>query len=325
MKIRQPFVALFVPICLQVALIGGTLAQGYPSRVVRYLVPESAGSGNDVIGRIVAAGLTEQFGQQVIVDNRAGASGRIGAEIAAKAPADGYTILHISSALTANISLYKTLPYDLVNDFAPITHLVFSPALVSVHPSLPVKSIPDLIALAKTKPGAINYASAGTGSRSFVDAALFSSMAGINMVHVPYKGGGEAIAAVLAGEMHLMFTPVATAISHVKAGQLRALAVSTANRLPLLPELPTIAEAGVAGYSSSNWFGLVVPAKTPKDVINSIHRAVIATLRKPDVIKRINDLGCIIVGNQPEEFAAFINSDIALLADVFKRAGVTAN
>jgi tripartite-type tricarboxylate transporter receptor subunit TctC len=319
------WVAVVVAIGLMLPGAQQAAAQNYPSKVVRYIVPDGAGSGGDIIGRIVAAGLAEQFAQQVIVDNRPGAGGRIGAEMVAKAPADGYTLLHMSSALTANVSLYKNLPYDLVNDFTPVTQIALSPAVVVVHPSLPVKSLADLTALAIARPGAINYASAGTGSRSFVDAGLYAGMAKINMVHVPYKGGGEALTSVLAGESPLMFAPVVTALPHIRGNRVRALAVTTANRLPLLSDLPTIAEAGVKGYASSNWFGLIVAAKTPKDVVTAVHRAVLATLARPEVIKRINELGCIPVGNQPDEFGAFIKSDIALLAEVFKAAGVTAN
>lgn len=325
MKIRRTYIALLAYACFLGLFSPNALAQNYPTKVVRYLMGEGAGSGLDIFGRILAGGLSELFGQQVIVDNRPGAAQRIGAEIAAKAPADGYTLLHMSATLCANISLYKNLPYDLINDFAPVTLLAMTPAVVIVHPSLPVRSIGDLIKLAKAKPGAINFASAGTGSRSFVDTALFLSMAGINMVHVPYKGGGDALTAVISGEMHLMSPPIVTALSHIQGGRLRALAVTSANRVPLLAKLPTIAEAGVPGYASSGWYGLMVPVKTPKEIVAAIHRAVITTLNKPDMAKRLSELGTILVGNQPEEFAAFIKSDIALQAEVFKAAGITAN
>ena len=300
-------------------------AQNYPSKVVRYLVNDGAGSGGDIVGRVVAAGMAEQFGQQVIVENRPGAGGRIGAEVAAKAPADGYTLLHMSSNLTANESLYKNNPYDLINDFAPVTQLALAPFVVIVHPSLPVKSIADLTALARAKPDAINYASAGTGSRSFVDTAIYAGMVKVKMVHVPFKGGGEALTSVLSGETPLMFAPVVTALPYVRSGRVRALAVTTANRLPLLAELPTIAETGVKGYASAHWFGLMMAAKTPKEIVAAVHRAAAAALGKPDVVKRINDLGCIPVGNRPEEFGAFLKTDIKMLADVFKANGVTAN
>ncbi len=300
-------------------------AQNYPAKVVRYLLPDGAGSGGDVIGRIVASGLSELFGQQVIVENRPGAGGRIGAEIAAKAPADGYTLLHMSNTLTANVSLYKNLPYDLVNDFTPVTQLALAPAVAIVHPSLPVKSISDLVKLAKAKPDAINYASAGTGSGSFVSAVLFTSMVGVKMVHVPYKGGGEALTNVLSGESPLFFPPAATALPHIRSGRLRALAVTTATRLPLLAEVPTMSEAGVAGFAMSYWFGLLVPVKTPKEIVATLYRAAITTLNRPDIAKRINEAGCIPVGSKPEEFGAYLKKDIAMHAEAFKNAGVSAN
>lgn len=324
MKIPRICIVSLAYICSLGLFAPEGLAQNYPTKVVRYLMGEGPGSGNDIFGRIIAANLTELFGQQVIVENRPGAAQRIGAQIAARAPADGYTLLHMSATLAANISLYKSLPYDLINDFAPVTLLAMTPAIAVVHPSLPVKSIADLIKLAKAKPGALNYASAGTGSRSFVDTALFTSMAGINMVHVPYKGGGEALNAVVSGEMALMFPPIVTALPHVKAGRLRGLAVTSETRMPLLADIPTVAEAGVPGYASSGWYGLLVPAKTPKDIIATIHRAVITTLNKPEIAKRLMELGTIPVGNQPEEFAAFIKADMALQAGVFKAAGITA-
>lgn len=299
------------------------LAQKYPAKVVRYLVPTSAGSGHDVVVRIVAAGLSEVFGQQVIVDNRAGAAQNIGAEIVAQAPADGYTLLSVSPTLTANVSLYRNLRYDLVRDFAPVTQLVLSHLVVVVHPSLPVKSIGALVRLAKAKPGAINYASGGFGGATFVPAELFKSMAGVDLLHVPYKGGGPALTAILSGEISVYFAPLASALPPIRQGRLRALAVTGAKRLPLLPELPTVAEAGVPGYAYSQWFALMVPSKTPKETISLIHRAVVTVLNKPDVVKRLNDLGCTPVGNQPEEFAAYIKTEIAILAELFRKLGVT--
>jgi len=278
-----------------------------------------------VVGRVLAAGMSEQIGQQVIVDNRPGAGGRIGAEVVAKALADGYTLLHMSSNLTANESLYKNNPYDLMNDFAPVTQIALAPFVVIVHPSLPVKSIADLTALARAKPDAINFASAGTGSRSFVDTAIYAGMVKVKMVHVPFKGGGEALTSVLSGETPLMFAPVATALPYIRANRVRAIAVTTANRLPLLGELPTIAESGVKGYASAHWFGLMMAAKTPREIVVAVHRAATAALGKAEVIKRINDLGCIPVGNTPEEFGAFLKTDVRMLAEVFKANGVTAN
>ena len=297
-------------------------AQTYPLKTVRLVVPSTAGSGGDVIVRILTPGLSELFGQQVVVDNRAGAAQNIGAELVARAPADGYTLLNVSSTLTANVSLYRNLPYDLVRDFAPVTQLVVSPQLVVVHPSLPVKAIGDLIKLAKATPGAIVYASGGFGGATYVPGEMFNGMAGVSLLHVPYKGGGPAMIAMLSGEAQVMFAPVVTALPYIQAGRLRAIAVTSIQRLPQLPALPTIAESGIKGYDFSNWFGLMVPAKTPPETIAVIQRAVAAILKRPDVVKRLGEFGCVPVGNQPEEFAANVKADIANLAALFKRVGI---
>jgi len=299
--------------------------QVYPAKVVRYLVPFSAGSGSDTIGRIIAGGLTQVFGQQVIVDNRAGAAGNIGAELAAKAPADGYTIFQVNMGHAANVTLYSNLPYDLVRDFAPVTQLASSPSIVVVHPSLPVKSITELVKLATARPGAINYSSGGIGTPTFVAGELFKGQAGVDLLHVPYRSGGEAITAVVTGEVSVYFAPLSTALPHVRQGRLRALAVTTARRLPLLPEYPTVIESGFPGYEAGNWYGLLVPAKTPKETITAIRGAALSALNRPEVGKRLSDLGYVTVGDQPEEFAAHIKSEIAKLAKILRGLRVTAN
>jgi tripartite-type tricarboxylate transporter receptor subunit TctC len=312
-------------ICLTYPFMADGWAQAYPAKVVRYIVPMSPGSGADTIGRIVTGGLTQVFGQQVIVDNRTGAAGNIGAEAAARAPADGYTLFQASSTHAANVSLYRNLSYDLVRDFAPVTQLASSPSIVVVHPSLPVKSIAELVKLAKAKPGAINYASTGIGSATWVAGELFKGMAGVNLLHVPYRGGGESLTAVVAGEVSVYFAPLAAALPQVRQGRLRPLAVTTTKRLPLLPEYPTVAETGYSGYQSGNWYGVVVPAKTPKEIIATIRGAVVAALNDPNVSKRLSDLGYVSVGDQPEEFAAFIKSEIATLAKIIQQTGATVN
>ena len=296
----------------------GGWAQSYPVKTVKLLVPTSPGSGFDVIGRIVAGGLSEVFGQQVIVENRVGAAANIGAEAAARAPADGYTLLEISATHVVNRSLYRNLPYDLVRDFAPVTQLATSPSVVVVHPSLPVKSIGDLVKLAKAKPGALNYGSTGVGSATFLAAELFKAVADVNLVHVPYRGGGEALTAVVSGEVPVYFAPFATAAPQIQHGRLRPLAMTGAARLSLFPAYPTVAEAGYPGYESSNWYGIVAPAKTPKDTIATIHAAVVEVLKKPTVSKRLSDLGYIIVGDQPEQFAAHIKSEIEKLGKILR-------
>lgn len=259
------------------------------------------------------------------MDNRPGAGSNIAAEIAAKAPADGYTLFEVSITHAVNASLYRNLPFNLVRDFAAVTQLASSPQMVVVHPSLPVKSTNDLVKLAKAKPGAINYASAGAGTSTFLAAELFKARAGVNLLHIPYRGGGAALTAVIAGETTVYFAPVASALPHIRQGSLHPLAVTTAKRSPLLPELPTVAESGYPGYECGNWYGLMVPVNTPKATIAKIRDAAISVLNKPDVSKRLSDLGYIIVGDRPEEFAVFIKSEIETLAKIVRELRLTAD
>ena len=300
-------------------------AQSYPAKTVRMVVPFSAGSGSDTIGRMIAGALTEGFGQQVIVDNRAGAAGNIGAEIVAKAPADGYTLLFANIGHAANVTLYRNMGYDIVRDFAPVTQVASAPAIVVVHPSLPVKSIAELVKLAKAKPGAINYASGGAGTATFIAAELFTGPAGIQLLHVPYRAGGEALTSVLSGETSVYFAPLATALPHVRQGRLRALAVTSTKRVSLLPELPTVAELGYRGYQSGNWYGILVPAKTSREVVAALHGQTVRALTAPALNKRLVDLGYISIGDTPEEFAAHIKSEITSLSKVLRDLNVTAN
>ena len=303
---------------------GSGWAQRYPAKVVRLLVPFSPGSGSDTLGRIIAGGLTDQLGQQVIVDNRAGAAGNIGAEIAARAPPDGYTMLLAIMGHAANVSLYRNLPYDIVRDFAPVTQLASAPAIVVAHPSLPVRSLAELVRLAKARPGAINYASGGVGTPTFVAAELFKAQAGVNLLHVPYRAGGEALTAVLSGEVSVYFSPLATALPQVRQGRLRPLAVTAAKRVPVLPEYPTVAELGYPGYQSGNWYGLLVPAKTPKEIIAAIRAAAVAALNNETVARRLADLGYIAIGDQPDEFAAHIKAEIESLGRILREFRITA-
>ena len=299
--------------------------QNYPSRVVRYLVSDSAGGFADALGRIVAGGLAEALGQQVMVENRAGAGTTIGTAVAAKAPPDGYTVLQVSQTATVNVTLYRKLPYDLVRDFVPVTRVGSSPAIVIAHPSLGVKSIAELVKLAKTKPGEVRYASAGSGTPTFVTAELFKTVAGIDMLHVPYRGGGEAITAVVSGESPLYFAPPATGLPHVRAGRLHPLAVTSLQRMPMMPELPTVAESGYPGFEAGFWYGLVFPAKTPREAIARIHEATVATLKRPEIVKRMHDIAVTPVVDQPAEFAAFIKSEIDKWGKVIQATGLTAN
>jgi tripartite-type tricarboxylate transporter receptor subunit TctC len=325
MAILRSCAKLLMLICVIWQFAANSWAQNYPVKVVRYLVTDSAGGFADALGRIVAAGLTEVFGQQVIVDNRTGAGGNIAAAIAAKAPADGYMVLQVSQTHTVNVTLYRNLSYDLVRDFAPVTRIGTSPAIVIVHPSLPVTSIAELVKLAKAKPGAITYASAGSGTPTFVSAELFKTMAGVDILHVPYRGGGEAITAVVSGETPVYFAPLSTGLPQVRSGRLRPLAVTSAKRLPLLPELPTIAESGYPGFESGFWYGLMVPAKTPKEIIATIREATVAALKRPDVSKRMQDIVVTPIGDPPEEFAEFIKSEIEKWGKIIRATGLTAN
>ena len=298
----------------------GGWAQSYPAKPIRYVIPMSPGSGADTIGRIVTGGMGQPLGQQVVIDNRTGAAGNIGAELAAKSPADGYTVFQASMTHAVNATLYANLSYDLTRDFAAVTLIATSPSIVVVHPSLPVKSVAELVKLAKARPGAINYASTGAGTATFLAAEMFKSQAAINLVHVPYRGGGEAITAVLTGEVPVYFSPLATALPLVQANRLRALAVTTPQRLPALA-YPTVAELGYPGYEAGNWYGLLVPSKTPREAITTLRSAVVASLKSPAVSKRMDDLGYVASGNTPEEFAAFIQSEIRKLAEIIRRVG----
>ena len=293
-------------------------AQQYPAKPVRFIVPFSPGSGSDTIARIVATALPEALGQQVIVDNRAGAAGNIGAEIAAKAPPDGYTLLLVILGHAANVTLYKNLPYDLTRDFAPVTQLASTPSVLVVHPSLPVRSVAELVSLAKSKPDAINYSSGGVGTPTFIAGELFKLQAKVNMLHVPYRAGGEALTAVLSGETSVYFAPIAPALPHVKAGKLRALAVTSKSRLPLLKEYPTVSELGYTSYHTGNWYGLVVPARTPPEIVAALHKAALAVLKNPTVNKRLVESGYLVIGDTPAQFAAHIKAEIANLAQILK-------
>ena len=299
-------------------------AQGYPAKPVRYLVAFSAGSGADTLGRIVAGGMSQTLGQQVVVENRTGAAGNIAAEIAAKSPPDGYLLFQASQTHATNASLYKNLPYDLVRDFAPVTLLASSPSVLVVHPSVPVKSVAGLVKLAKARPGALNYASTGAGSATFLAGEMFKSQTGVDLLHVPYRGGGEALTAVITGEVSVYIAPLAPTLPLIQQGRVRALAVTTARRLSFLPEYPTVIESGYPGYEIGNWYGLVVPAKTPRDVIVTARNAAASAMASPAVNKRMVDLGYVIVGNQPEEFTAYIRSEIDKLAKILQQVGAKA-
>jgi tripartite-type tricarboxylate transporter receptor subunit TctC len=310
---RAAVAALACGLCVHAA---AAWAQAYPSKVIRWIVPSSAGGGADTVTRLVANALPPVLGQRVIVDNRAGASGNIGSELAAKSPPDGYTWLMINNAQAANVSMFRNLAYDLLRDFTPVTQVDSSPHVVVVHPSLPVKSIGELVRLAKAKPGALDYASAGLGTVTFLAAELFKADAGVNLRHVPYKGGGESLLSIVSGETAVYFSPLVVALPHMRTGRLRALAITSKARTPLAQDVPTVAESGYPDYAFSLWNGLLVAAKTPKDVVAAVRGAVVAVLNGPEVGKRFSEMGSAAIGSQPEEFRAFLAGEVERLAVV---------
>jgi tripartite-type tricarboxylate transporter receptor subunit TctC len=297
-------------------------AEGYPNRPVRMLVGYPPGGPTDLAARLAAQHLTEAFGQQVIVDNRPGAGGTVSATLLVQSNADGYTLaLGSNGEMAISPNLRRKLAYDPVRDIAAISRIGASQLVLIVHPSLPAKSVKELIALAKAKPGAINFASSGTGSTAHLCAELFKHMAAIDIVHVPYKGAGPAMTDLMGGQVQMLITGYSAAVPHVKAGKLRALGVTGAKRLASAPDLPTIGES-VPGYDVTSWYGIVAPRGTPAAVVDRVHREIAAMTRKPDVAARLAALGIEPEGNTPREFAAQVKSEIAKWARVIKAAGV---
>jgi tripartite-type tricarboxylate transporter receptor subunit TctC len=301
-------------------------ADNYPSKPIKIIVPFAAGGSMDTLARLFGEKLKQAWGQPVIVDNRPGATGIIGTTLAAQAPADGYTLLMVASATMAiNPSVFRKLSYDPLKDFAPIMLFVDAPILLVAHPSVRAQSVKQLIALAKAKPGELSFASAGNGSAQHLAGELFKSMAGIDITHVAYKGSAPAIADLLGGQVSLMFDVMPTVIEHVKAGKLRAIAAAGAKRSPLLPEIPTIAEAGLADFEAHSWYGIAAPAKTPRMLVDKLHAQFKQALRTPQLRSRLLELGLEPVGNTPQEFNALIQSEQARYAKLVKAAGVRAD
>ena len=308
--------------CVTLALIAGAVsAQPYPNKPVRVVIPWPAGGSNDVVGRIVLQKVAENVGQQFIVDNRGGAAGSIGADVVAKAPADGYTVMVHSTSHVGNAHLYKKLPYDTLKDFTGVALLAAQPGALTVHPSLPAKTVKDFIALAKNKPGTINYSSSGNGSAPHLSMALLVAMTGIDIVHVPYKGGAPQVTALVSGETQASLATVSTVLAHVQSGRLRALGVSSAKRSGVLPNVPTIAESGVPGYEMSPWIAVFVPAATPKDVINRLNAEINKALKSPEVSQLLASQALDALGGTPEEFDARIKADYEKYAKLIKLTG----
>lgn len=310
--------ALLLPVCAWAQPAAG----GYPSRTVRVIVTYAPGGGSDILARLIGAKASEETGHQFVVDNRAGGNATIGTQAIARAVPDGYTLGVIDTALTINPGLFNKLPYDAVKDFTAVTLIASSPLILLVHPSVPVKNANQLIALAKARPGQLTFSSAGSGTAIHLSQELFKSITGINAIHVPYKGGGPSVAALLSGEVAMSFNTPATIAPHVKAGKARALAITGAKRYPGLPEIPTLIEAGIKGVEADPYWGLVAPAGTPPTIITRLHEIWTKHINAPEMRQRLIDMGFAPSANTPAEFAAHIKSDVAKWGKVIRDAGV---
>ena len=297
-------------------------AADYPAKPIRFVVPSTPGGGADVLARSIGQKLSEALGKPVVIENRAGAGGIMGYEIVAQAPADGYTMLIVAGGYTLNPSLYAKLPYDTLRDFERVSLITCAPNLLVVLSTLPVKAVQELIAFAKAKPGFLNYASSGVGTTSYLSAEIFKWMTGADMVHVPYKGAGASTAAMIAGEVHLIFSTPNALMPHAKAGRLRALAVTSARRLPVIPEVPTIAEEGLSGYEVNNCYGILVPAKTSSAIVARLNAEIVRILRLPEQRMQLEALGFDIFATTAEQYTAFAKSDMAKWAKQLKAAGI---
>ncbi|MDB5804226.1 MAG: transporter [Betaproteobacteria bacterium] len=285
-------------------------AQAYPAQPIHFIVPYTAGGGVDAIARTIGQRLSVRLGQPVVIDNHGGAAGNIGSELAARAAPDGYTIMMGAAALAINVTLYPKLTFDPVKDFAPITLLARTPNILALYPQVQAKSVKELIALAKSKPGALNYASAGSGTTPHLAGALFCQMAGLKMVHVPYKGSGPAVTGLLAGEVDLMLSPALTVLPYIKANRLRALATTGAKRSAAFPELPTVAEAGLPGFEASQWYAVLAPARTPKPIIERLNAELVKVVQSPEVQAQLQNEGSEAVGSTPEELGQTMKSEV---------------
>ena len=296
-------------------------AQGYPSRTIRIVVAFAPGGGADTNARILAPRLSEQLGVPVIVDNRPGAGSMLGTEIVAKAPPDGYTLLLGTSEFAVNPSLQPKIPYDTLADFAPVAQTVSSQYVLSTHPSVPVKTVKEFVALAKARPGQLNYGSAGVGSASHLAGELLQSMTGTKLVHIPFKGAGPATIALMSGEFSFMFSSTTAAVAQIRSGKLRAIAVTGPKRFSELPDVPTVAEAGVPGFVITGWFGVIAPAATPREIVKRLSGEIARVVQHPAVQERFAALGTVPVGSSPDEFAAFLRAEVEKWSRVVKASG----
>ena len=316
-----------VPACCllaaYIAAAGGAHAQGFPTKPVRIMIGFSAGSSTDTVARVIAQKLAESWAQPVIIDNRAGAGGNIAADVVAKANPDGYTLLFANNGLAISATLYRKLPYDAARDLEPVSQVTAMPHVLVANPNLPFNSIKDLIAFAKAKPGQLSFGSAGTGNSDHMAGELFKYLAGIDIAHVPYKGGPQALTDTVNGQVSMYFAGLPVAMPMVKAGRVKALGTSGIKRSSALPDVPTIAEAGVPGYEVSLWYGLLAPARTPPDIVAKISADIARTLKLPEVQERFGTLGVETVGSTPAQFKSFVNSEIGKWSKVVKATGIT--
>ena len=311
--------------CVSVAVllmaVSAAGAQTYPAKTVRLVVPFPPGGGNDIVGRMVAQRLTDGLGHQVIVDNRGGAGGTIGTDLAAKAPPDGYTVLINNISLAVNATLYSKLPYDTLKDLAPVTMVARQPNILVVHPTVPAKSVRDLLALARAKPRQINYGTGGVGTAGHLATELFMMTTKVELIHVPYKGLGPALTDLMGGHVQLAISTMASALPQIKAGKMRALAVTTAKRSTFFPEVPTMHEAGVAGYEFNTWYGLLVPAGTPRAIVDRLNREAAKVSSAAILQEQFGAQGLEPAPTSPEEFGAYLNTEVAKWGKVVKQSG----
>ena len=303
---------------------GGSLAQaqGYPSKPVRFIIPFPPGGPTDLMGRTAADRLTKAFGVQFIADNRAGAGGNIGTELCAKSPPDGYTVCMFTVAQSISPAIYGKLGYDPLRDFAPVTLMAILPSMLTTHPSLPVKNVKELVALAKSRPGQMSYASTGNGTSPHMLMEMFKSTAGIDVVHIPYKGQAPAVVDQIAGQVQLAFNTAVTVLPHVQQGKLKPIAISTRERFPPMPDLQTVDEGGVKGYDGGSWQAVVMPAGTPRDIVSKVHQELAAMLKSPDTREKFLSQGALASGITPDEFAKFLKAEMEKWAKVAKAANV---
>ena len=317
-------VSLVLFIMLVAGLANSGFAQSYPNKPIRIIVGWPPGGVADLLPRIIAPKLTESLGQPIVIENKPGAASNIGAEMVAKAPPDGYTICLYSTTKSVNVSLYSKLSYDPIKDFAPVVNLAYMANVLVVHPSVPAHNVKELIALAKSKPGQLSFASSGAGSTQHLTTHLFKTMTGIDIVHVPYKGSVPAMTALLSGEVPMMFNVMSSTLPQIKAGKVRALAVSSARRSPLLPDIPTVAETGLSGFENVAYWGLSVPARTPKEIINKLNTEIVKILNMPDIREKYASNGAEPVGDSPEHYGEFIKQEIVKMGKIVKESGARA-